>query len=463
MKNKIYTLTSKFKCAAILAVGAGLGFFTCATASTDVVWTNAAANGSWTTAGNWSGTAVYPNGDYNVSNSTNASAVLPAAAAISINQWNPVSGYTWSVILGSNATFAVNTANIIGGTQILRGDGTVSMGTLNITGGTLQTFNTALNLKCLNADAVNMSGGALFIMTSASFNNLGLVTFKGTAAKQIILITSYNNSSSYAQTTTIAGLVSESGTANSVLGGGNGKTGYLSTATAALNVASGASYSANLAMRDGANSLLIIDKYGAGTQVLTGSTSTYAGGTYVHEGALLVGNTAGSGVGYGNVTVSGGTFGGNGRVALNSGNGVTLNNGATLLAGDGVNANALTMVSTNLTMNTGSEISFLLQEAANSSLVRSGTGTWTFDADQLIRFIDDGATVGQTYTLITGLGSIVDVSGWTVANADWNGVFEYNSGAVTYTLASIPEPAVAGLIVSACFGLVVLVRSRRRG
>src|SRR5690606_29967220 len=85
-----------------------------------------------------------------------------------------------------------------------------------------------------------------------------------------------------------------------------------------------------------ASNTLVLEKTGSGTQVLSG-LNTYSGGTTIREGAILVTNTAGSGLGTGAVVVEdGGTLGGTGFVTLASGNGVTIQSGGALLAGDGL-------------------------------------------------------------------------------------------------------------------------------
>jgi autotransporter-associated beta strand protein len=110
----------------------------------------------------------------------------------------------------------------------------------------------------------------------------------------------------------LAGLLTKgTGLVNRVVGA----SATLSTLT--LNIASGVNntYGGFLGWTDTNDNNLALIKKGAGILALTAANS-YAGGTIVREGTLLVNNTTGSGTGSGSVTVeTGATLGGSGTIS----------------------------------------------------------------------------------------------------------------------------------------------------
>ena len=96
---------------------------------------------------------------------------------------------------------------------------------------------------------------------------------------------------------------------------------------------------------------------------------------------------------------------------------------------------------------------------AHSTLTRLGSGTWTFDANQEFTLLDFGMEQGTYTSIITGLSSAVDTSGWTVTNAGWTATFTYNGGNIDMTV--VPEPSTAVSLLGAV-GLLVLNGARRR-
>ncbi|MEN6496181.1 MAG: autotransporter-associated beta strand repeat-containing protein, partial [Thermoguttaceae bacterium] len=110
----------------------------------------------------------------------------------------------------------------------------------------------------------------------------------------------------------LAGLLTKgTGLVNRVVGA----SATLSTLT--LNIASGVNntYGGFLGWTDANDDNLALIKKGAGTLTLTAANS-YANGTIVREGTLLVNNTTGSGTGSGSVTVeTGATLGGSGTIS----------------------------------------------------------------------------------------------------------------------------------------------------
>lgn len=156
-----------------------------------------------------------------------------------------------------------------------------------------------------------LAGGTL------TFNTLNLMPHGTTPAK--LLVAGNVNLNPLAN----------SSTALVLKGGGTGSSGLIDLAGGdrTLTVANGTAdvdVSLGVPVNNGA-----LTKAGAGTLRLT-VASTYAGGTTVSAGRLLVNNPSGSGSGSGGVAVtSGGTLGGTGTIA----GAVTVNSGGTMAPG----------------------------------------------------------------------------------------------------------------------------------
>ncbi|MFM1769763.1 MAG: hypothetical protein RJA22_2292 [Verrucomicrobiota bacterium] len=110
-------------------------------------------------------------------------------------------------------------------------------------------------------------------------------------------------------------------------------------------------------------------KTGAGTLTLSGE-NTYAGGTVVGGGTLLVNNASGSGTGPGAVVVqAGATLAGNGPIA----GAVTIQNGGTYSPGAGLGAQTLG----SLTLNAGSRTLIEIDRtAATNDVIRATSATY---------------------------------------------------------------------------------------
>ncbi len=118
-------------------------------------------------------------------------------------------------------------------------------------------------------------------------------------------------------------------------GTGSGSSGLLdlSGGTRAFNVAAGTELVVTVPVSNGG-----LSKTGAGTMRLH-AASSYASGTAISAGKLLVNNTTGSGTGLGGVTVNGGSLGGTGIISGL----VTVNSGGTLAPGPGTSMGALSL------------------------------------------------------------------------------------------------------------------------
>ncbi len=244
---------------------------------------------------------------------------------------------------------------------------------------------------------------------------------------------------------------------------GNGGT--VGTPTTSLNLHSGnGTGTLNITTEIGTNALPAtarnISITGTGTVNLSRLVgNTYGGTTTVSSGTLLVSNTSNSATSTGAVTVSSGaTLGGTGSVS-----GATSVTGS-LMAGDGLTSAAGTLtLGGDLSMLSTSTLVFELGGSfAHSILARTGSGTWSFDSIQQVRFVDFGAATGTYSGLITGLaGDPGSLASWTISNAGWAGTFSYNSGSVDLNLTAVPEPSTFAMLLGG-LGALALLRRRRR-
>ena len=158
-------------------IGVFCGHLAPLSAATEVQRTNAAGTSFWTDAGTWSGTDVYPNGDYNVTLATASSAnMLGATESISINRLAPASGIAGSIILGESR-FSVKTWDIATGTsQVIRGDTTTaSIGELNLINGVVETFRGVFSncsIGAIEFETINLTAGGMNLGPSSKGTRL---------------------------------------------------------------------------------------------------------------------------------------------------------------------------------------------------------------------------------------------------------------------------------------------------
>ena len=139
---------------------------------------------------------------------------------------------------------------------------------------------------------------------------------------------------------------------------------------------------------------LNIVKAGSGQLTLLGDTSGWNGLTTVSNGTLLANNPSGS-TGSGNVSVYGGTLGGNGNIAGS----VSVFPGGTLAPGS--NSLETLTIGGNLTLSSGSTNTFQVDgdTSANSQISVSGNVTY----GGVLNLVTNGTfTLGQTFTLFSG-------------------------------------------------------------
>jgi len=177
--------------------------------------------------------------------------------------------------------------------------------------------------------------------------------------------------------------------------GNGGKAGTITLAAGAIlndgAIVADFTDSATLAMViDGTGTLT---KRGSGTLSLTG-TSTYAGGTKVTAGKLVVNGSIASSV----VTLDGGVLGGSGTVG-----GIVTNSGATVAPGNSI---GILSVSGNVTFATGSTYQVEINAAGQSDkIVASGSAAiWGGTVQVLAE--NGNYAAATTYTILTASGGV---------------------------------------------------------
>lgn len=188
------------------------------------------------------------------------------------------------------------------------------------------------------------------------------------------------------------------------------------------------------------NNLSLV-KSGSGTFTIAKTDgNTYANGTTVNGGLLLVNNTTGSGTGAGDVTInSGGTLGGTGSIAGN----VTVGSGGALAPGASIGTLNL---NGNLVLDAASTNTFEVNGStpANDEVVLGGTVTY----GGVLKIVPSGSfTNGQTFTLFSGAGA-TEPSNFDslIVSPAVNGTsFTFTNGILTAAVVSVGPSGPATL------------------
>jgi len=211
-----------------------------------------------------------------------------------------------------------------------------------------------------------------------------------------------------------------------------------------------------------------LTKTTAGTLILTGSNS-YRGGTVVSAGTLLVNNTAGSGVGSGDVTVAASAIlGGSGNIELEAGRSVSIS--GVLSVGSGSQNGA-----ENFVIHTSGLGALRMEDHSNLLL-----DLWTNALDGADRLVVNGAVeIGSNVTLtLTNAGAIsfsmgdrFDLFDWEInpigafdefilptleAGLIWDTSELYTTGVIQV----IPEPSVLVWLLPGLASLPLFRRSK---
>jgi autotransporter-associated beta strand protein len=303
------------------------------------VWWND-SSGDWSTLTNWNSgqTPVAPVTPADQA-PPYATGGLPTARLPGAAGSGPTSGQYDTVILERPNTNI--TVTLSSGTHNIRK--LYMRETLNITGGSL-TINYDPTYRADNSTAV-LHGGPI----SAQFS--GPVALSNSASLSVHTLQVDTN-----RVFTLAGgtltvntikLMPHTSVPAKILVSGDVSINPLANATATITNGTGTGSPGFMDLGGGTRSFIVgngtndidlslsvtvaagaLTKTGPGTMRLTGA-NTYAGGTTVSSGRLLVNNSTGSGTGTGGVTVNAGTLGGTGTAS----GVVTLNSGGTIAPG----------------------------------------------------------------------------------------------------------------------------------
>ncbi|MFA7342759.1 MAG: autotransporter-associated beta strand repeat-containing protein [Terrimicrobiaceae bacterium] len=472
-----------------------------ALAQTDYSFTNGGGTGLWNNASNWSPGDGPPLAGDNVVTPT-AFSTLSLDISPTVGNWtysSATSQFVRSVTVPRTLTITGTLSKSLGGTLTFNSvDATntlaLGMGAVEVSGGTLDLGRrnvTASALSTLSAGSANITGGSLRLNVSGAAAITGTATLSGSG--RLLLAEDIG----VTRSVSVGALSSASSTA---IVAANDSSADASTGTLILTASSGsADYAGQIKNSAGTNvvSVVSVQKDNAGTQIFSGNSNTYSGGTVVNAGTLLVNNTSGSGLGTGAVSVAGGNLGGTGIITPTGANGITVASGGNIAPGASIGTLTLNLGSTTGTVNLtgGGDFKFELGTAnvsigaiaagssdllavagASASDVAFGgsndinlLGTATAEGYYKLfdTSFDDTTWTGLTVGGITTGGNLI-TGGLTASN--YGGSFSgeliladgtAGTSAGDIYLHVVPEPATWGLLASGLTTVLVLRRRRQ--
>lgn len=227
----------------------------------------------------------------------------------------------------------------------------------------------------------------------------------------------------------------EGGAVNGLFGEGTVRTGTQNATT--LMVRSGSF--AGVISGEGS-----VAKVGSGTLTFSG-TSLAAGSILIEDGTFRITGQAND------IAVNGGTLAGTGAVGT-----ITLSSGILAPGEPSVILSAFAMEWTGGVMEYHLGLGSLTGHLALAAELVGNGGPYLFN------FLDAGAEVGNTYSLISFQTSLIAIEDFGVANPNgFAGDFSYGDGTLKFTVTAVPEPGTAVLLFSALIGWLLLDFKKR--
>ncbi len=449
---------SKLLIAAVAAASAA--WMTRPASAADYSWNTATNNQNWSVLGNWlaggSPAVSLPGASDNIVTPTQYGIVYAAPATITVHDWTYNSASNWELIGFSNP--AANHDWTISGTLSKSGSGTLTLrgsqattltvNQLSMSGGILNMGLGGKMLNSLSIGSANISGGQVNVIVDTSANNqAGTVTAAITGT-----LTMSGSSTLYVRRDAVGeygnlavGALASTATTPVIRANAYGGNPTYGTLIVKSPVNQTASFAGQLQASAAGYLSLVHD--GPGTQVLTGNSNTYRGGTSVKQGTLLLNNTSGSGTGVGAVAVhSGGVLGGSGSIAPTTVGTYVVNPGITI-AGK-VSPGASAGVIGNLTINLGGTAGTLAMQSGGSFLMDlAAVGGATINAPGISdRLLLTGMSAGD----VIFNGNVVAPAGGGIG---WYKLLDTDAGSATWSgLTLSGQQITAGLTLGGGYG-----------
>lgn len=404
----------------------------------------------WSGGGNWSPKAPAggPTATDNVVTPTVFGNILVDIAHAEVTNWTYNANVANQVVTTLSPVYDDMSLTISGnlsksGTGALAfrnfiGNLSVSAGNIYVSGGSLSMGDMTTELSAFSAGSADISGGALFLNVTGSASITNLVSMSGTGGLYLAELPESTRSvsigalSSASATTIVASNDFPSGFGNSRSASTLHLTGTIGSATYAGIIRSGGTRS------DSTPSSLAVVKDGAGTQIFSGNSNIYNGGTTINAGTMLVNNTGGSGTGTGAVRVNGGVFGGTGFVAPTGANGVSVAEGGYIAPGAGVGTLTFDMGGTSGTVDLLEGGDFLLELGAANAFI----GNIAEGSSDLVAFA--GAAAGD---VVFATDTTVDLLG-TASGEGYYKLFDTSATATTWTGLTLGAATTGGYLIT---------------
>jgi autotransporter-associated beta strand protein len=394
-----------------------------------------------------------------------------------------ITGGGLRAVIGSG-TRTVNNPITVGGNFVVDGTGNLQLGgavdlnntatfvsrTITVTNTATTTLAGVLSASGTGGAALVKDGPGLLVLAAPAGNTYGGGSTVSGGTLNVAATTTLGSggltlttTGSLASTANLFGPLTISSLQTGTLGSGAATVNFNGSASTVLTVNQSiqTTYAGILAGPGG----LVLS--GGGTLTLSGA-NTYAAGTTISGGTLLVANTSGSATGTGNVVVNNtGTLSGIGSV----GGSVTVNSVGTIGAGSGVTVGNLA-VGGSLSVDNGGSFAVVVSSTHSSTVNITGALSVLNGGSRNIVLYNDGSldlSGNTTYTnyLVASAGSISGSSGFTVLAGNFPGFLGTPTASVVGTnlfvnFTPAPEPGSVLLLGAAAAGAVALMRRLRR-